>query len=85
MIKNPSISAGFSVFCVTMENDLGNRRSIRLSYGGIGRIPRVLRVCGQCGTRGTRDGTRFLSAQTTAQSVRGTFARGAHITIQESI
>jgi hypothetical protein len=48
---------------------LGNRCSIRLSYGGTGSFPRFLRLSGQRRTRETRRELRFVLAQWGAQSV----------------
>lgn len=56
-----------------MCGDLGNRRSIRLSYGGTGGFPSVSRGSGQRGMRERREGSRFVSAQKVAQSVRLAF------------
>lgn len=53
--------------------DLGNRRSIRLSYGGNGRNPSFLRLPGQRETRETRKVSRFAVTQQAAQSVRLSF------------
>ncbi len=69
MIKNPSNSATFRAIEKAMKSELGNRCSIRLSYGGTGGFPSFPGVSGQCDKRETREGARFQSAQTWAQSV----------------
>lgn len=73
-MNNRLISAGLRGGPAASHRDLGNRRSIRLSYGGNGGFPSFLRGGGQSIMRETRDEHRFTSAQEAAQSVPGPFA-----------